>query len=149
MLNPLNRQFHAQPSPEPVSRPHPPAPASPRFPGPTPSPSPATPFPSPQPPPNFPKCGFKRKTCQNFRSKRFRQNVSIKTFGQTLNPKPHSKLRPRPGPGQQARLSPTQPPHPGAPIPKHGSQKKTFSVKTFGQNLLAPKPLTISINPKP
>ena len=49
------------------------------------------------------KDGSKKKTAQKFRSKRFGQNVSV----------------------------------------------KTFRSKRFGQNLLAPKPLTISINPKP
>ena len=44
--------------------------------------------------------------------------------------------RPRPGPGQQARLSPTQPPHP----PAHQSQnmvrkRKRFRSKRFGQNV--------------
>ena len=54
-----------------------------------------------------PKTWLQKKTfsVKTFRSKRFGQNVSVRTF--------RSKL----------------------------------SVKTFGQNLLAPKPLTISINP--
>ena len=58
------------------SQPQPPAPA---------------PSSSPRPPANFPKCGFKRKTCQNFRSKlsvkTFGQNVSVKTFRSKLSVK--------------------------------------------------------------
>ena len=44
---------------------------------------------SPRPPANFPKCGFKRKTCQNFRSKRFGQNLlAPKPLTISINPKP-------------------------------------------------------------
>ena len=73
-------------------------------------------------------------------------------------PQPHSPSpAPAPAPAQPHPNQPHSPspspsrissPRPPANFPKCGSKKKTLSklsVKTFGQNLLAPKPLTISI----
>ena len=100
----------SQPRPGPTQPPLPLAPAracvSPS-PAPTPSPSPIT------------KIRFQKENLV----KTFRSKLSVKTFGQ-------------PGPGQQARLSPTQPPHP----PAHQSQnmvrkRKRFRSKRFGQNV--------------
>ena len=63
-------------------------------------------------------------------------------------PSPAQPAQPSP-----AQPSPAQPSQAQQPAPKCNSKRKFFgqnvSVKTFGQNLLAAKPLTISINPEP
>ena len=66
------------------------------------------------------------------------------------------QTQPAPQPSPLARPAQPSPPPPQPTNPKTWIGKKNsvktrskLSVKTFGQNLLAPKPLTISINPKP
>ena len=164
--SPPVRPQHLQPQPQAqqvqATPPQPPARAT------SPQPSRAQPSPPPgqQTQTRIQKKSFRSKlSVKTFRSKRCGQNVIGTQFLCPAQPSPSPASRDQPPTSQspapaqpslfipaRLRSQPASPP----PTPKTLPKKKTAqnSVKTFRsklsvKTLLAPKPLTISINPKP
>ena len=163
---------HKTPCPRPTPQPQPspaqPSTAQPAVPKGKPSPR-SQPSPASRLTNSKPK--FKKETCQNvsvktFRSKRFGRNVfgtqTLNSFWSQNSPQIQfrfqsqnscPRLTPPPSPAQPISQRKTQPQIPAQPsLPAHQLKNQVqkgnlskLSVKTF----LAPKPLTISINPKP